>query len=465
MFQKILSFIRDWIRAMIGKQNVKTALNIDLAISNKMASALEQWSRMYADDAEWINQDVRSMGLAAAIAGEVARSTTIEMEVEFSGTARAKYLEIEFERVMAKLRHQVEFGCAKGGLVLKPYIDGDRIAIDFVQADQFYPVAFDADGMITAIVFVDQRRKGDVWYTRLEYHNMTEQGCQIINQAYKSTNKDTLGQKVPLTVIDEWAEIEEEAMITGIDQPLYAYFRYPQANNIDPDSPLGVSCYSRAVDLIQRADEQWSRLLWEFEGGEMALFVDDLAFGKTEDGKARLPHKRLYRAIDTGGTADDLFKEWAPTLREQSILSGLDAILKRIEYVCGLAYGTLSDPNTVDKTATEIKISKQRTYATIVDTQKVLEQALEQLLWCMDVWATIGGLAPNGSYEVAFQFDDSIVTDSDTQFQQDLRLVGQGLMSKVEFRMRNFRESEALAKKALAAVDVERQPALIPEEE
>ena len=465
MFRKILSFIRDWIKSMIGKQNVKTALNIDLAISGDMASALEQWSRMYADDAEWINQDVRSMGLAAAIAGEIARSATIEMEVEFSGSARAAFLETEFERVMNKLRYQVEFGCAKGGLIFKPYVAGDRIAVDFVQADQFYPVAFDADGDIISVVFVDQRRKGDVWYTRLEYHAMTEQGCQITNMAYKSSNKQTLGQKVALASIDEWATLEDEALITAVDRPLYAYFRYPLANNIDPDSPLGVSCYSRAVDLIKQADTQWSRLLWEFEAGEMALFVDELAFGKTDDGKARLPHKRLYRALDTGGAADDLFKEWAPNLREQNILSGLDAILKRIEYVTGLAYGTLSDPNTVDKTATEIKISKQRTYATIVDTQKSLEQALEQLIWCMDVWATIGGLAPAGTYEVAFQFDDSVVVDRDTQFQQDLRLVSQGLMSKVEFRMRNFGEKEDLARKALADVDAERQPMMIPEVE
>jgi hypothetical protein len=80
----------------------------------------------------------------------------------------------------------------------------------------------------------------------------------------------------------------------------------------------------------------------------------------------------------------------------------------------------------------------------------------------MDVWASIGRLAPMGSYEVAFQFDDSVIVDKDTQFQQDLRLVGQGLMSKLEFRMRNFGESEELARAALSEVDAERQPIEIP---
>lgn len=477
MFRKALNWIRNWVREvinkMIGKQTVKQALNVDLAISTDMAEALELWTRMYENDAPWLNsslyssglEDVYSMNLAAAIAGEIARSTTIEMEVEFSGSARATYLEGEFARVMDKLRHQVEFGCAKGGLIFKPYVDGDQISVDFVQADQFYPVAFDSDGNITAIVFVDQRRKGNHWFTRLEYHTMTEQGCQIINEAFKSTNQDTLGQAVSLESIDEWATIEPEALITDIDKPLYAYFRYPLANTIDTDSPLGVSCYSRAVDLIRQADLQWSNLLWEFEAGQTAIFVDELAFGKDSDGRSTLPHKRLYRSLDAGGQADDLFKEWSPNLREQNILSGLDAILKRIEYACGLAYGTLSDPTTVDKTATEIKISRQRTYSTVVDTQKALERALEHLIWSMDVWATIGGLAPQGNYEVAFQFDDSVIVDKDTQFQQDLRLVGQGLMSKVEFRMRNFGESEELARAALQEVAAEREPVMIPGEE
>ena len=176
MFRKILSWVREWIKKMIGKQTVDKALNIEVAFSSKMAEEIELWARMYENKAPWLNADVKSMGLPAAIASELARLTTIEMEAKFTGGARATWLEEQFGRVMDKLRHQVEFGCAKGGLVFKPYIVGEQLAIDFVQADQFYPVAFDAAGMITALVFVDQRRQGDYWYKRLEYHNMTDAG-------------------------------------------------------------------------------------------------------------------------------------------------------------------------------------------------------------------------------------------------------------------------------------------------
>lgn len=447
---------------MIGLTSVKQAFKIDVAISPLMADALTTWSAMYANQAEWLSDpDVHSLNLPAAIAGEIARAVTIEMQVEFTGSARATYLQEQFARLMPKMRLQVEYGAAKGGLMMKPYIDGGRITVDFVQADMFYPIAFDSDGDITACVFADQRQVGDHWYTRLEYHNMIEAGCEIINLAFRSSTKEDLGTQVPLAAIDDWADILPQATIVGIDRPLFAYFRYPLANTIDPSSPLGVSCYSRAVDLIEDADVQWSNLLWEFESGKRALFVDSQALGTDKDNNpaARLPLKRLYHMLDTGGSDDALFEEWTPTLREDSVLAGLDAILRKVEFNCGLAYGTLSNPDTVDKTATELKISRQRSYATITDTQKALQSALEQLVWAMDVWATVGQLAPMGVYQTAYQFDDSIVTDTDLQFQQDARLVGMGIMSKVEFRMRNFRETEEVARQKVQEAQGEMQAA------
>jgi A118 family predicted phage portal protein len=459
MFAKILQWIREVIQKMIGQSSVKQALNVDVAISSVMAEALNTWSLMYKNEADWLSDYVKSLNLAAAVSGEIARLVTIEMDVEISGSARADYLNEQFERMEAKLREKVEQGCAKGGMMLKPYISGEQIAVDFVQADQFYPVSFDSNGNITACVFVDQRTVGSNYYTRLEYHMMTEQGCEIRNMAYRSSSQDTLGQPVPLGSVAEWASIEPQALITGINKPLYAYFRYPLANNIDPLSPLGVSCYSRAVDLIEDADTQWSSLMWEFESGKRAIFVDVLAFGKDSEGNPKLPDRRLYRTLETGSAEGELYHEWTPEFRDASIRSGLDAILKRIEYNCGLAYGTLSDPQTVDKTATEIKTSKQRTYATIVDTQKALEDALEELIYAMDVWATLGNLAPAGTYQTVYDFDDSVIVDKDMQFQQDLRLVNQGIMGKVEFRMRNFGESEEIARAKIAEILAE-QPAI-----
>lgn len=451
---------------MLGQNSIKQAMNADIAISTPMAEALQLWSAMYENQSPWLNKDIKSLNLAAAIAGEVARLVTIEMKAEFSGSPRAEFLKKEFQKVLESLREKVEQGAAKGGLMMKPYVDGESISVDFVQADQFYPVKFDSTGNIQSCIFSDTRTIGKYFYTRLEFHQLEDQGVVIRNQAFRSTSKEALGTPVPLESVEEWADIAPEALIVGVDRPLYGYFKYPLANNIDVASPLGVSCFSRAVDLIQDADKQWSRLLWEFESGERALYADVLAFGKDDYGNPVLPIRRLYRALNGGSNIGDeeMFHEWTPSLREENILRGLDAILKRIEYTCGLAYGTLSDPQQIDKTATEIKTSKQRTFATVTDSQKSLEKALIQLLYAMDVWATIAKLAPKGEYKVVFEFDDSVIVDRELQFQQDLTLVSSGIMSKVEFRMRNFKEPEAVAKQKIAEAAAETEAELKTQE-
>ena len=440
---------------MLNTSSVKQALNLNVAITPLMVEALQKWSLMYINQSPWVGGEIRSLNLPASIASELARAVTIEMGVQISGSARADFLTKQMNKVIDNLRQYTEYASAKGGLWFKPYIKGDQIAVDYVQADQGYPIAFDTNGNMTAAVFADQKTIGQYFYTRLEYHEMTPEGYVIKNMAYRSGTRDVLGAQIPLGTVDAWAELEPEAMITNIDRPLFAYFKMPFANNIDPTSPLGVSAYARAVDLIEQADRQWSDFLWEFESGKRALYTDTLAFGKTTDGKPVLPDKRLYRLLDLQGKLDapGLFEDWTPTLRETNILNGLDAILKKIEFNCGLAQGTISDPSSVALTATEIKMSRQRTFATITDTQKSLENALENLLYAMDVWCTLGNLAPRGTYTANYTFDDSIVSDYDSQFVQDTQALGLQVMSKIEFRMRNYGEDEATAKKMLALIE------------
>jgi A118 family predicted phage portal protein len=450
---------------MIGLQTVKEVLSVDIAISTPMAEALELWTQIYENRAPWVSDaNVYSLNLGVAIANEIARATTIEMEVEIDGSPRADFLQEQFQRVMKRIREQVEFGCAKGGLVMKPYIYNDRIYIDFVQADQFFPVKFDPDGYLIDCVFVDQRQIGDSYYTRLEYHQSIDNGYIITNKAYRSTDSSLLGTEIALEEFEEWSDILPQAMITNVEQPLFAYFKYPMANQIDVTSALGVSCYSRATELIEQADKIWSNFLWELDSAQRALYVDMLAFGLDDEGRPLLPTKRLFRTLDTGGSAEAFFEEWSPDIRQEDLLKSLDAVLKKIEFTCGLAYGTISDPQTVDKTATEIKISRQRTYSTIVDTQKALEESLEQLFYAMDKWADILKI-PAGEYEAVYEFDDSIIVDKDKQWTQDLQLVGSAVMSKLEFRMRNFDETEDIAREALQRVDAEQSQMSILDEE
>lgn len=457
MFEKFKGFIQKVVSKMFNKGNIQEALKVDIAVSNEMTNAIDLWSMIYENKAPWLNKNVKSLNLGATIASEVARMVTIEFKSEIT---KNDYLNEQYQRVLKALRRYVEYGCAKGGLVFKPYIDGNEIAVDYVQADRFYPTQYNSKGEVTAAVFLEQKIEGKKTYTRLEYHELTDKGYIINNTAYvnetaligNNSNRD-LGKPIALNEVDEWASLEPSTTIKNVNKPLFAYFKMPFANTIDFTSPLGTSIYSRSIDLIKQADEQWGRILWEYEGSELSIDVDVTAFRKDEHGNFNIPQgkERLYRRIDL----DDNNSKWnvfSPTIRDSAYFNGFNNILKRIEFNCGLSYGTISDPSEVDKTATEIISSKQRMYSTVKDIQGSLENALNDLIYAMSIWAKLANLSMD-KYEVSYNWDDSIIVDKDTELVSMQADVASGIIRPEIYIMKKYGVTEEEAIKMMPKVD------------
>lgn len=417
---------------------------------NKMSAAISKWTDLYENTIP-LNDNSRSMNLAASICSELARLTTIEFESEITGSERAVFLNKQYQRLIGKARVFTEYACAKGGVILKPFVNGGEISIDIIQADQFFPTDFTVDGELNGAVFYDLLQRDGRWYTRLEEHSLKSDGYYITNTAYESKSPDIIGKQIPLSFVKEWAELEPVCKIENVDKPLFAYMKMPSANTIDSDSPLGVSAFAAASDLILDAYEQYSDLLWEFESGKRALFLDECAVRRDSDGNASLPNKRLYRMLSTGD--DTLFEDWSPDIREQHILAGLDRILRSIEFNCGLAYGTLSNQQNTDKTAEEVRASKQRSYATVCDIQNSLKKALIRLSDIMDIYCDMYSLAPDGDYFISFNFDDSIICDRTAEFSEKMSLIDKNIIAPWEMRAWYLNEDEKTAKKMIGEIN------------
>ena len=180
------------------------------------------------------------------------------------------------------------------------------------------------------------------------------------------------------------------------------------------------------------------------------------------EGRSVLPQsqQRLFRKIDLN--AEDTYNVFAPTLRDASISNGLNIILTRIEDACGLSRGTLSQVDTITaKTATELKILKQRSYATNQDIQMALQEALEDAIYVMDVYSTLYEITPPGEYEASFEWDDSIIVDSESELSKRITLMQNKLASHLEIRMWYFGETENQARAALQQIDKEATQAMI----
>lgn len=473
----IIQWVKGVFNRMFSPQSITSALKIQPTISSKMRTAIDLWEQMYKDESPWLNESptakIVSLGLPAMISSEKARMATIEMSAKITGTSeRAKYISTQFEKVVKTIRTNLEYGIALGGLVVKPYVmkgvDGKyKIEVNYVKATNFYPLSFSPEGNITEAAFVDRIITKDNIFSKLEHHKLVGTTLTIHNLCFKSSayvttsfeDYDTLGTPIDLVNVPQWADTPAEVVIENIDELLFAYFKMPQANTVDLESPLGVSGFSRAVELIKNADEQYSALLWEFEGGQLAIDVDRTALNPLQangsHGTIALPklQERLFRHdLDLG--SDEVYNVFSPQLRDSNYINGLNNILMHIEDVCDLARGTISTVTYSEaRTATELKILKQRSFSANEDIQKELQRVLEHVIRIMDKYCDLYNIVPAGDYEAGFCWDDSIIVDKDAERQIDLLDVDKKLLSRVEYRMKWFGETEAQAKAAIKKID------------
>lgn len=429
---------------------------INCSYSAEMADRIQLWSAMYENKSPWIKGNVMSANLPSAIAYEAAKLVTLELKSQIKGGPTADYLNEYYQKdVLKKIRKFTEYGLAKGSLIIKPIVDKNGIRTQFIQADRFFPISFDGSDILTKCILADQMRKGRKTYTLLEIHTLNGDRLIIENRLYKSENDGILGNEVSLSEIENWSELPQRAEFSGVKKLPFGLFKCPMANQINCDSPLGVSVYSRAVDLIKEADRRYSNICWEYEATETAVHVAEsmLHYDKEND-RYMCPggKDRLYRAVQyaTGANDKPLIEIFSPKIRSTELFDGWNSQLRMIEFACSLAYSTLSDPQNVDKTAEEIKSSKQRSYTFIADAQAALQTALEEWIEAVWFWSQIYRLVPNGKYKTEFDWGDSIISDPDAKRKQDSQDVSIGAMPLWEYRMKWYGEDEKTAKSMIA---------------
>lgn len=457
MFSELLSKIKQAIKRMFGLTPDQQAVDVQTTVSPKMQKEIEKWKRMYMDNAEWLGGEagIKSLGISGEICSKVAKAVCLELESNITEPneteideaensekklTRASYLNgCYHRRLLSVIRQKLEYALAVGGMIVKPYVNNDNIYFDFLAQGEFAPLQFDDDGNITDIAFPDILIANGKRYTKIERHifDTIAKTVTVVNKAFVSNDVEgeDLGSEIPLSQVAQWANLSEEPIvINDCERPLYGFFKVPKANHIDVRSPLGASIFARGEKLIEDADKQYSRLDWEYDAGQLAVDVDPTVIDPTQPNGYNMMiaqgHKRAFRGVDV----DDMYSVFAPTLRDANYIEGLNIILMRIEDVCELYRGTLSNVQNIAHTATEVLASKQETYSTIVDNQKALENCLNDVIYAMNTYSELYNLAPKGDYTVSYSWDDSMVTDKASELTEKVSLMENNLLADYEVR-------------------------------
>lgn len=433
---KILNTIRELVRKIFPSKTIKEVYSADVAVSDLMLRHIAEWDRMYSGKAPWLSDNVISLRLEQAIVREFANITLNEM----TASVTDKHINKIFQTAIKDINQNLQKALASGAMIIKPF-GGNKI--QYVPQTGFIPIEYDVNGRLMKVIFPEIKRISDHEYLiRLEYHSLdVENGLTITNKAFRSSSPDSLGKEIPLKSVPEWSCLMESVAYPLMKRPAFGYYVNPIANTIDGGYG-GVSIFDSASELIHLADIQFGRLDWEFESAERAIHVDDTVIRPVKTGAVlqnEVPKlkDRLFRGLNISDGTQDFFKEFSPVLREESFIRGLEEYKRAIEFTVGLSYGDISNPQSVEKTATEIKAAKKRKYNMVSAIQNNLKTCLEDLVYALAFFNAM----TQRRYEFICNFKDSILVDEETERQQDRNDVSMGIMRPEEYRAKWYGES------------------------
>jgi A118 family predicted phage portal protein len=260
--------------------------------------------------------------------------------------------------------------------------------------------------------------------------------------------QDILGVRVPLATV--YPLLNEETEIRGIEASLFSYFRTPIANNVDDNSPLGISIYANAMETLHALDICFDSFVREFRLGKKRIIVPARMVKTVVDpltGEQRRYFDAMdetYEALSTDDPDSLHIQDNSVPLRVDEHVAAMNAFLNIFCLQVGLSAGTFSfDAKSGLKTATEVVSENSKTYKTVKNFQNMIRPAVIRLveniiavasLYDMktDDGQSVSELAARG-YEVNIAMDDGITQDRQTNINEGISLVGAGLMSKKKF--------------------------------
>lgn len=467
MIGNLINKVKGWWHKMFDYKKIVNDFGLDMETSESILNAIQTWSKIYNKQEPWIDENTKSLHVARTMCEKVAKAVTIE----YKSTCSEPYIDGIYQKLLRKKRKYTEQMLGKSSVFFRPYFNGKDIKVNVVQADKFIPVAFDDDDNLTSYILIDQVVKEDKIYTRLEYNEYKDNKITIKNICYKGfISGVTLSSKISLTEVDKWKDIKDIETIEGVDRLIGGFATMPTENDLDNNSPIGQPIYHNAMELLEEIDNQFSRIIHEYRGTELAVDIDQSICLPDGKGGFKVPKgkDRYFRKWDFEDTKDKSMNIFSPEIRDNPLFNGLNEYLIQVESACHLSHGTLAKPEAIEKTATEMKQSKQDYYVTVSDIQAVLQSAFDDLIYGIYVLCKLYGISVKNNYSVEYNWDDSILVDKETIQKQSQLELSQGIIDRVAYFMttRDWSEEEAIEyikkmnerKKLLEPIEEEEEP-------
>lgn len=420
------------IREYLTKHKYNTA-------SDETYDHIDGWLEWYQNDVETFHkykvfngvitkeEERYKLGMAKKVCEDWANLLLNEKVAIKAGNYEKRLQEIlDDNNFLVRANQLIEMAFALGTGALVEYLDGEKVVIDYIRADMIYPLSWE-NGDITECAFGSIRVIDGNEVIYLQIHRLGDADQGEDPELYYIENK----------YIDKKESVELEIpgdmlplIPTKYDSPLFQIITPNICNNIDLDSPLGVSVFANAIDQLKGCDLVYDSYMNEFVLGRKRILVPiSLAKIQMEKDGVAAP---AFDASDTvyyqmPGDRDSNLKltEVDMSIRanehELAVQRGLDVLALKT----GLGTGRYQFDSSGVKTATEVISDKSDLYQSRQKNAIIVNAAL------IDMVEAIAFLDAGREVEVSIDFDDSIIEDTNTTIDKNIKLVQGGLRSKL----------------------------------
>ena len=403
MFKSIIQYVLN----NIFKKNTQTTTK-EIEDNSKYALAYEQ---------------IDNINFNAIFSNKLANYTISDSNMTLDGdNARTELLNKIGKSMWKQAKKIVSMAFGYGGIALVPYAKGGKLYYDKVPQSRITIDNTDGDLITGATILAEKKTitSGTDAKTYIRWTNY-----QITNNVLTITQQYSNDKGKQIPVPDFWKDVQEVRTISNVDRVPFGFIKSP-INNRKQNDMYGVPVTYGCEATILEIRETMKQIVREYELKETFVGADATMFS----GKDTLPKSGLWKKIDSG--RDDFFEVFDPQFRDYT--TRLQELYKRLEHEIGTSYGILSEVDTNNATATEIRKSMFDTFTICDDMRSNIEKGLEDFFYACNVLANAFNLSPQGEYNINYDWSYSLLEDVQQEWSQLTYGKQLGIVSDIELR-------------------------------
>ena len=313
-------------------------------------------------------------------------------------------------------------------------VTNSKIKLEFVECKKIIPLTWE-NGKIIECAFVTTKYKKGQNYIYIAMHILDDNGNYVIkNYMFKGKYSSFIEAN------DKEKEGFLETFKTNSNIPWFAIIKPNICNNIDSETPFGISVYANAIDTLKSLDDAYDGLDNETNLGRRRVFIAEemMVFDSGEQRMVFDPNDISVYRMPKGFNKESMIEHDSSDLRTDKYASAVDYQLMLLSLKCGFGKERYKFDGASIQTATGVISENSDMFRTLKKHELIAESTLITTVKAIAYASTEFGNISINADEVTIDFDDSIIEDKGAEQVRAQTEVGNGTRSKKSY-MRDVR--------------------------